>query len=96
MEGSVDYLRIKPYGEVHPPGASMENVTRSHLSTGTRLARTFLLTLGAALAACASTPPAFRLPDSARPLSCALELTIRPDQERFQGLVEIVSKCPGR
>ena len=51
-------------------------------------ARALVFALAAALAV-RGAPPAFRLPDTAQPLACALELTIRPDQERFQGLVEI-------
>ena len=55
---------------------------------GARLGRTLGLLMVAAMTALA-TPPEFRLPDSVMPLACALELTIRPDQEHFQGVVEI-------
>jgi alanyl aminopeptidase len=33
--------------------------------------------------------PTFRLPDGARPLACAVDLTLTPDQEAYKGSVEI-------
>src|SRR5580700_11628988 len=42
-----------------------------------------------ALAAGAPEPPAFRLPDTARPLRYLIELTVVPGKDTFRGLAEI-------
>jgi len=54
-----------------------------------KLVRTLLLALTTVTAAFGSTPPTFRLPDSAKPLAYALELTIIPEKETFEGVVTI-------
>jgi len=48
-----------------------------------------LLALVLPLLAAATPPPALRLPDSVIPLRCALDLTLLPEQETFEGSVEI-------
>ena len=50
-----------------------------------------IIALALALPALAAgpIPPTFRLPDSARPLAYALELTIVPEKEVFEGVVDI-------
>ena len=44
------------------------------------------------LLAAPAAPPTLRLPDNARPVSCALELTVKPDQEAFDGVIGIQTR----
>ena len=53
------------------------------------LGKILVLVLSSAMAALGSTPPTFRLPDSAKPLAYALKLTIVPERETFEGIVTI-------
>ena len=45
--------------------------------------------LPAVLLGAASPVPTFRLPDGAKPLACAVDLTLAPDQEIYKGFVDI-------
>lgn len=44
---------------------------------------------GAAAAAAAPSPPRLRLGDAARPIRCALDLTVRPASDSFTGMVDL-------